>query len=161
MDRLGITQPSFLSSPPQLNTITAFTASSHSHSQSTKTWVLSKGSAARANQIHVQDCYPLHSQENRQSYKHSHSSEKRNASYKWPTHNYFYIHCVLVFKMLNPCTHPQACAQNLCDHRCPLLLLVRILNQTKKILSQHAPSPFSLFFSSTIFLPPFLSEERR
>lgn len=55
MNRLGITQTSFLSSPPQFNT--TFTVSSHSPSQTSETWVLSKGSVARANQMHVQVCY--------------------------------------------------------------------------------------------------------
>lgn len=55
MNRLGITQTSFLSSPPQFNT--TFTVSSHSPSQTTETWVLSKCSVARANQMHVQVCY--------------------------------------------------------------------------------------------------------
>lgn len=158
MSRLGITRTSSLSSPPQFNIATAFIASSPPLTHRTiAAWVLNESSAARANQVHVQVCCPLHSQENIVLTIAPIQFVESRPSYKWPAHNYFYIHWVLAFSMLTHYTHPQVGVKNLCAHRCPLLLPVRVFySKEKNTEPAFSPSPFSVLQFYNLFTFFFL-----
>ena len=164
MSRQGITQTSSLFSPPQFNTTTAFIA----YSPLSPTEQVQFEFSVKAQQPEQSRCM------SRFAALYTHRKIHRvlttaliqfcgesSLIQMTSAHNCFYIHWVLAFSMLTRCAHPQVHVQNLCAHRCLLLLPVRVFySKEKNTEPAFSPSPVSVL-SSTIFLPSFPSEGRR
>lgn len=145
MDRLGITQASFLSSPPQFNTTQYLQPPPILTHRQLELEFSAK--AQQKEQIKSMSRFAIvYIHKKIESCKYSHSSEERHASHKRPIHNYFYIHCVGLQHVKPLHTPPSVCTKPLWS-QVPSTSCEDLLFKAKKYwASAHPP----LFLCSSV-----------
>lgn len=130
MDRLGITQASFLSSPPQFNTTQYLQPPPILTHRQLELEFSAK--AQQKEQIKSMSRFAIvYIHKKIESLANTHTVLRRDMPHTNDQYTTISTYTALVFNMLNHCTHPQVCVQSLCDHRCPLLLVRTFYSKQK------------------------------